>query len=124
MGTGPFAVPTFRELYWTDHDIVALVTSPLRSHRGKEFPPVNLVRDLAHEHTTLIFDPENINTAESQIQLSRFNADLLVVCDYGQILSASTLATAQIGRHQSPCFVAAEISGRRADQLGDLQRRI
>ena len=97
IGTGPFAVPAFRQLYSTYHDIVALVTSPLRLHRGKEQPPVSLMRDLAHEHTTPIFDPEDINTPESQEQLSLFNSDLMVVCDYGQILAASTLATAQLG---------------------------
>jgi methionyl-tRNA formyltransferase len=55
------------------------------------------MRDLAHEHTTPIFDPENINTPESQEQLSQFNPDLMVVCDYGQILASPTLATAQLG---------------------------
>lgn len=97
MGTGPFAAPTFRELYRTDYDIAALVTSPLRAPRGKHIAPVNVVQDVAHEHRTLIFDPENINAAESQIQLSRFNADLLVVCDYGQILTAPTLSSARLG---------------------------
>jgi methionyl-tRNA formyltransferase len=97
IGTGPFAAPAFRLLYSTHHDIVALVTAPLRSHRGKELPPVSPMRDLAHEYTTPIFDPENINTPDAQEQLSQFNADLIVVCDYGQILAAPTLATAQLG---------------------------
>ena len=97
MGTGPFAAPTFRELYRTYHDIVALVTSPLHLRPGQEPPPINIVRDVAHEHTTPIFDPEDINTLESQIRLSKYNADLMVVCDYGQILASSTLATLQLG---------------------------
>ncbi len=97
MGTGPFAAPTFRELYRTYHDIVALVTSPLHLRPGHEPPPINIVRDVAHQHTTPIFDPEDINTTESQSRLSKYNADLLVVCDYGQILASSTLATSQLG---------------------------
>ena len=97
MGTGPFAVPAFRELYGTYHDIVALVTSPLRAHRGKEPAPVGIVRDLAHQHTTPIFDPEDINTPEAQEHLSEFDADLMVVCDYGRILAAEILATATLG---------------------------
>ena len=97
LGTGPFAAPTFRALYATYHDIVALVTSPLRLHRGKDPAPVNLVRDLAREHSTPILDPENINTKEVQTQLSELSADLMVVCDYGQILAAATLATVQLG---------------------------
>ena len=55
------------------------------------------MRDIAHEHQTPIFDPEDINTAESQDMLSRQAADLMVVCDYGQILAPATLATARLG---------------------------
>jgi methionyl-tRNA formyltransferase len=97
MGTGPFAAPTFRELYHTHHDIVALVTSPLRQRPGKEPQPVGIVRDFAHQHSTPIFDPENVNTPDSNERLLKFNADLMVVCDYGQILAAETLASARLG---------------------------
>ncbi|MEE8452396.1 MAG: methionyl-tRNA formyltransferase [Thermoguttaceae bacterium] len=97
MGTGPFAVPTFRGLYQTHHAIVALVTSPLRTHRGKRVAPISPIRDVAHQHGTEIFDPETINSDESIARLQRFAADLLVVCDYGQILSTRALATARFG---------------------------
>jgi methionyl-tRNA formyltransferase len=97
IGTGPFAAPAFGKLYSTHHDIVALVTSPVRPSRGKEPPPVSPVRELAREHPTPIFDPEDINTPELHKQLAKYDADLIVVCDYGQILSAPTLATAQLG---------------------------
>jgi len=97
MGTGPFAVPTFRGLYETHHDIVALVTSPLRTHRGKQVAPISPIRDVAHEHGTEIFDPDTINSEESIERLKQYSADLLVVCDYGQILSANTLASARLG---------------------------
>jgi methionyl-tRNA formyltransferase len=97
MGTGPFAAPTFRELYRTHHDIVALVTSPLHLRPGHEPPPISIVRDIAHQQTTPIFDPEDINNQESQLQLSKYNADLMVVCDYGRILASSTLAASQLG---------------------------
>jgi methionyl-tRNA formyltransferase len=97
LGTGPFAVPTFRELLNTDHTMIALVTSPLRPTRGKEIAPVGPMRDFAHEQGIAIFDPENINAAESQARLLQFDADLMVVCDYGQILTAESLAMARMG---------------------------
>ena len=97
MGTGPFAVPTFQQLYEARHDVALLVTRPLRSHRGKEVEPASAMRDIAHEHATPIYDPENINTAEAQQYLSGVGADLLVVCDYGQILAPQTLSTARLG---------------------------
>jgi methionyl-tRNA formyltransferase len=97
MGTGPFAVPTFRALYNTRHTVLALVTAPLRMHRGKPVPPISCIRDVAAEHGTAILDPENINLPEAQAALSELAADLFVVCDYGQILSDATLATSRHG---------------------------
>jgi methionyl-tRNA formyltransferase len=97
MGTGPFAVPTFQQLYEARHDMALLVTRPLRSHRGKDVEPASTMRDIAHEHATPIFDPENINAVEARQRLIDAAADLLVVCDYGQILAPETLAAARLG---------------------------
>ena len=97
MGTGPFAVPTFQQLYEARHDVALLVTRPLRSHRGKDVEPASAMRDIAHEHGTPIYDPENINAPEAQQYLTDAGADLLVVCDYGQILAPETLAAARLG---------------------------
>ena len=97
MGTGPFAVPAFQQLYEARHDVALLVTRPLRSHRGKDVEPVSAIRDIAHEHATPIYDPESINALEAQQRLAGVGADLLVVCDYGQILAPETLATARLG---------------------------
>jgi methionyl-tRNA formyltransferase len=97
MGTGPFAVPTFRELYAARHDVALLVTKPLRSHRGKEVEPASTMRNVAREHGTPIFDPESVNTPEAQRRLREVAADLMVVCDYGQILAPQTLAAARLG---------------------------
>ena len=97
MGTGSFAVPTFRELFETHHAVVALVTAPSRPRHGRQAVPLSPMRDLAHEHATPIFDPEDVNSTQSRLRLTEYGADLLVVCDYGQILSARTLATARLG---------------------------
>ncbi len=97
MGTGPFAVPTFSGLFETHHRVVTLVTQPLAAPGGTRPAPVSPMRDLAHQHRVPIFDPESINTPEACAHLHSLQADLLVVCDYGQILSAETLATARLG---------------------------
>jgi methionyl-tRNA formyltransferase len=97
MGTGPFAVPTFRALYHTRHTVLALVTAPLRTNRGKPVPPISCIRDVASEHGTPILDPESVNLPEAQAQLTQLAADLFVVCDYGQILSAATLNASRHG---------------------------
>jgi methionyl-tRNA formyltransferase len=97
LGTGPFAVPTFCALYDTRHAIAALVTAPLRTHRGRPVEPVSTIRDVAGQHGTEVFDPEDVNAAEAVARLASYRADLLVVCDYGQILSPATLAAARHG---------------------------
>ncbi len=97
MGTGPFGAPTLRSLYDTHHIVVSLVTGPLKNLGGKEPSPISIVRDIAHEHHTPIFDPEDINAEESRQQIALLKADLLVVCDYGHILSSDSLATARLG---------------------------
>ena len=96
MGTGPFAVPTFRELFETHHAIVALVTSPIKPSRERSVA-VTPMRDVAREHGTPIVAFDDVNSPESLAELTKMDADLLVVCDYGQILSTATLATSRLG---------------------------
>lgn len=97
LATGAFAVPTFRGLYDTHHVVLALVTGPQRAQPGRPPAPPSSLREIAHQYGTPIFDPEDVNSPESQAQLRFYQADLLVVCDYGQILSAETLSTARFG---------------------------
>ncbi|MEN6459426.1 MAG: methionyl-tRNA formyltransferase [Thermoguttaceae bacterium] len=97
MGTGPFALPTFRKLYETRHTVVGLVTGPVRMHRGRPVEPPSLLREQAAEHRTPIFDPDDVNAAEFRGSLAALAADLLVVCDYGQILTPMTLGAARRG---------------------------
>jgi methionyl-tRNA formyltransferase len=95
MGTGPFAAPLFRALYTSRHEVVALVTQPLRASRPGV--AVSALRETAAKHNTPIFDPESINTGDVRQMLARWAADLFIVADYGQILSVETLATALLG---------------------------
>jgi methionyl-tRNA formyltransferase len=97
MGTGPFAVPVFEALLATDHEVVVLVTQPLGAPRGSRSPAVSPMRQAAQAHGTPIFDPEDVNAESTRARLATYDADLLVVCDYGQILSPETLATARLG---------------------------
>ncbi len=97
MGTGPFAAPTFRALYDTPHEVLALVTQPVRTQPGRRELPPSPMRLVAQEHGTPILDPESINTDEMRAKLAEFRPDLFIVADYGQILSAETLAVAPQG---------------------------
>lgn len=97
MGTGPFAVPMFRALFSTPHEVVALVTQPIRTGRGNKPTPLSPMRLVAQERGTPIFDPESINTDESREVLRDYRPHLFVVADYGQILADATLLVPRLG---------------------------
>ncbi|MBI3462173.1 MAG: methionyl-tRNA formyltransferase [Planctomycetes bacterium] len=97
LGTGPFALPTFRALYGTSHHVLALFTQPARSGEGKHAAAEGPLRAVAREHGTPVHDPDNINTDAARAQLAAYQPDLLIVCDYGQILAPETLAVAPLG---------------------------
>jgi len=97
MGTGPFAVPTFETLLQSRHEVLALVTRPPRPVHGRRRQPVNPMREVAEAHGAPILMPESINSAEARDALSAPSPDLLVVCDYGQILASETLVVAPLG---------------------------
>ena len=59
--------------------------------------PVSPMRDVAHEFGVPIVEPEDVNSEASIARLAGYGADLMVVCDYGQILTSETLATARLG---------------------------
>ena len=97
MGTGPFAVPTFRALLDSPHEVLALVTRPTPPAKGREKASLNPMRDLAEERGLTVYAPDSINTDEAAAKLREWNPDLFVVCDYGQILSKAALGLAALG---------------------------
>lgn len=97
MGTGSFAVPTFDALVHSHHEIVAAVTRPVSRHRGRRKIAANPVRDLLAPLNIPLLMPEDVNAAEAVHELGSLHADVLVVCDFGQILSAEALETARLG---------------------------
>jgi methionyl-tRNA formyltransferase len=97
LGTGPFAVPMFQSLLESSHSVAALVTRPTQEAHGRRKSPVNPMRDAAEAHGLPIFHPQDINSGEGRRVVADLRPDLLVVCDYGQILSAETLSLAPLG---------------------------
>jgi methionyl-tRNA formyltransferase len=93
LGTGPFAVPTLEALAASNHEIVLIVTRPPRG-RDIHASPVQRSAENLGLH---VWSPESVNLPESQSRLASFAADLLVVCDYGEILKQETLAVARLG---------------------------
>jgi len=93
LGTGPFAVPSMRALDASQHEVLCAVSRPPRGRRAKPAPVYVVAEELGIE-TWL---PETVNCDEAREKLAAYEADLLVVCDYGEILKPATLATAHLG---------------------------
>ena len=93
LGTGPFAVPTLEALAASPHEVVLVIARPPRGHDAQASPLQRAGESLDIETGT----PESVNLPESQARLAALAADLLVVCDYGEILHPATLATARLG---------------------------
>ncbi|MEX2316219.1 MAG: methionyl-tRNA formyltransferase [Pirellulales bacterium] len=92
LGTGPFAVPTLQALAASEHQVALVVTRPPRG-RSQAASPLQR----AAESLLEVWLPESVNTQDSQAKLASLGADLLVVCDYGEILRPATLAAARLG---------------------------
>ncbi len=91
MGTGDFAVPTFRRLLDHGYSVSLLVTQPDRPQgRHQELTPA-AIKSLAVERGVAVFQPESISAPESIARVAALRPDLLVVAAYGQILSDDLL---------------------------------
>lgn len=98
LGTGPFAVPTLRLLAAGPHQVIGVVTRPERvDPRRKKLPPPSPMRAAAEALGLPVEAPESINSAEGLALLRRAAADLLMVCDYGQILKPAALESTRLG---------------------------
>lgn len=98
MGTGPFAVPSFRALVESQkHSVVLCITKPNPPVVGKGKAPINPVYEWALSQNFEIFQPATINEPSAIAKLQATQADLFLVCDYGQILSAEALSQAKLG---------------------------
>ena len=98
MGTGPFAVPTFRTLYDSRHEWRRWSTAPAADPSRQGGRAAELAAGNRRTSTTRRSSIRKTSTrAESPARLAALRADLLVVCDYGQILAPKTLAAARCG---------------------------
>lgn len=97
MGTPDFAQGTLQALIESEHEVVLAVTQPDRPKgRGKAlaFPPV---KETALAAGIEVYQPEKIKTPEAVEYLRSFQADVIVVVAFGQILSKEILDMPKYG---------------------------
>ena len=119
LGTGPFAVPTLRALAARGTMCVRVVTRPPRGRRA-EAPPM---QPAAEQLVLRCGSPRPSMPPKPSPSCATLAADLLVVCDYGEILKPAALARRAARRHQSARLAPAEVSRGGAGPMGDSQRR-
>ena len=98
MGTPDIAVSVLESIIEAGHDVVAVVTQTdkPKGRGGKvQFPPV---KEAALDHNIPVYQPARIkNNREIEEILKSYNADIIVVVAYGQILPASILYMTPLG---------------------------
>jgi methionyl-tRNA formyltransferase len=91
MGSGRFAVPSFRALIDSSHQIEALITQPDkpagRGH-GLRMPST---KPVALEHSIPVHQPLKVRTPESVERIRSIAPECIVVVAYGQIIPKSIL---------------------------------
>jgi len=93
LGTGPFAVPTLRALSNSPHEVALVVTRPPQGRAPVASPMQQAAEALGLE----VWSPPTVNATDTQTRLAGLRPDLLVVCDYGEILRTETLGVARLG---------------------------
>lgn len=97
MGTPDFSVGTLEALVEAGHDVVLAVTQPDKPKgRGKEmqFTPV---KECAFKYNIPVFQPRKVREAECIEELRKYNADIMVVVAFGQILPKEILEMTPYG---------------------------
>ncbi len=97
MGTPDFSVGTLEALIAAGHEIVLAVTQPDKPKgRGKamQFPPV---KETALAHGIEVYQPRRVREPECIDYLRTFQADIIVVVAFGQILPKEILTMPPYG---------------------------
>ena len=92
MGTPLFCVPILKSLYQNGYDIVVVYTQPpQKSHRGQKInkSPIQSISETLNIHYRT---PETLKDNHEEYEfLKDLNADLAIVCAYGQIIPKNFL---------------------------------
>ena len=97
MGTPDFSVGTLEALVEAGHEVVLAVTQPDKPKgRGKEmqFTPV---KECAMKYNIPVYQPRRVREAECIEELRKYEADIMVVVAFGQILPKEILEMTKYG---------------------------
>ena len=97
MGTPDFSVGTLEALIEAGHEVALVVTQPDKPNgRGgkMQYTPV---KEVAVAHNIPVYQPKRIREPECIEELRKYNADIMVVIAFGQILPKEILEMTPYG---------------------------
>lgn len=110
LGTSGFAEPVLRSLH-AHHEVLAAVTQPDRPAGREHRPRVSRIKRVAQELGIPVQQPERIRRRSAWEPVADLAPDVIVVADYGQILSARLLAVPRLGAVNVHASLLPELRG-------------
>ena len=97
MGTPDFSVGTLEALVEAGHEVCLVVSQPDKPKgRGKEMQPTP-VKEAAINHCIPVYQPMMIRDPDCVEELRKYNADVMVVIAFGQIIPKEILEMTPYG---------------------------
>ncbi len=97
MGTPDFSVGTLNALAEAGYEVVLAVTQPDKPKGRGGKMQATPVKEAAALHGIPVFQPKKIRTKESIAELKKYDADIMVVIAFGQILPKEILEMTPYG---------------------------
>ena len=97
MGTPDFAVWTLKAIIEAGHDVAAVVTQPDKPRGRSKSLVFSPVKEEAVAHGITVLQPERARDEAFVEELRTYNADVIVVVAFGQLLPASIINMPRYG---------------------------
>ena len=97
MGTPDFAVGTLKAIIEAGHDVAAVVTQPDKPKGRSKSLVFSPVKEEAVAHGITVLQPERARDEAFVEELRTYNADVIVVVAFGQLLPASIINMPRYG---------------------------
>ena len=97
MGTPDFSVGTLEALIEAGHEVALVVTQPDKPNGRGVKMKYTPVKEVAVAHNIPVYQPKRIREPECIEELRKYNADIMVVIAFGQILPKEILEMTPYG---------------------------
>lgn len=97
MGTPDFSVGTLKEIINAGHEVVLVVTQPDKPKGRGTKMQYTPVKEVALEYGIPVFQPKKIRDPESIEELRKYDADIMIVVAFGQIIPKEILEMVPYG---------------------------